>query len=578
MARLTIKTENSNKYANDVMHNILKYSAEQFQSFDVSTQAYYAEQAIIAKKYHELRHILNISSDNYMLSKILNEAIDRQDKEAITVITEFSKKSTNKYLESGSYINKCMIADIYNYDKGSLVKRKDDTLKKDIIKLLLNAKSNSTLDAEDLQKLSFIYSKKEFEQFCQNKELNITDEKFKALDLSSYKYENELPVQIIDNKYHLVDLLLNRTYSDSLSANSIKKIYNKIYSINSISKEMLTYSATLIANGNPLKIIFENGTLSFYSPMQNLIKIDTKFINEPIFNIESVVSHEFMHFFYDQLFNNDLQPFNTISVQNITESFENDDYFPSINNFKTAIESLPNLLSEGSKFFDNYYNYTVAATGPLKYAAKLLNIDLIDSNSTIIAWAQHLKFDPASDLQLFHIKSNSTYLQEEIEGNGTNTLSDSTYHTLIAMHHKYENFPEFHNKTAIATWASEVLYPKVLVKLNLSMPEIHFLERIADYVNRAEFFPKITYSCMSRSNDKNLNAELIVRSLELQTAMPQETAIIQSFMALDQYHNEFASPMVSAFLSGNHQISCLPFSEQFLGKEFKFCDAHSFDY
>lgn len=564
------------KHSNDIMRNILKYSPEIFQEFSYATQVHYAEQAIIAKKYYELQHILNLNPQTYYLSEINNKAIDRFDKKAISVIMDFSKNSTNEYIKNGTYINKCMITSIYGQDISE--PKVDPKLQKDIHTLLLNAKSVDTIDAEDLQLLSFSLSSQEFENFCQNKNLTITDEKFKTLDLSSYKYEDKTPVQPItkDSEYYLIDLLLNRTYSDSMPLDSIKAIYNKVYSLDSVAQEMLTYTAVLISKGNPLKIIFENGTLSYYSPMQKIIKIDTNFAKDPIFNIESVTSHEFMHFFYDEVFNNKASPISIKKfideAKNFTRTFkvnENDDdndfyhFMREQYSHKEIFKSFSNLFSADSALVDiieNYISYQVAAKGPLMHAAKLLGVGLIESNSTI-ELAKQLKFN--SYIDLFHIKSQSTMFKEMIIGNGTVAISESTYHTLLGMYQEHE-IPKFHNKSEIVKWASEELYPDVLEQLKLSKGEIHFLERMADFINRAEFFPKVDFSCNSRSNSEHLDAELIVRSLELKASISNDTDIIQSFMALDQYHNKYASPVVALFLNENNQTANLIFSKQYL--------------
>jgi hypothetical protein len=218
---------------------------------------------------------------------------------------------------------------------------------------------------------------------------------------------------------------------------------------------------------------------------------------------------------------------------------------------------------------DNYEDYKVAAKGPLSHAAKLLGINLIESNS-IIELAKHLKFN--SYIDLFHIKSQSIVLKEDIIGNGTTAISESSYHTLLGMYQDHEDFPKFYNKSEIVKWASEELYPNVLEQLNLSQDQIHFLERMADFINRAEFFPKVDYSCDSRSNSANLDAELIVRYLELKASIHNDTDITESFMGFDQYHNKYASPLAVAFLNENNQTSSLIFSEQYLVGETVTCD------
>jgi hypothetical protein len=471
------------------------------------------------------------------------------------------------------------------YDQNPFNKNPDPLLQKDIHLLLLNAKSNYAIDAQDLQHLSFVVSKQEFEQFCQNKAINITEDKFKDLDLSSYKYEDQMPIKLLsnDSNYKLVDLLLNRTYSDSISGDSIKKIYNNIYSLGQDAREMLTYTATLIANRHPLKIIFENGTLSYYSSMQEIIKIDTKFMNDSVFNIESVVAHEMKHFIYQQAFNNNISPINVTdfktSLKNLTDSFgfidgedndnENISYF--MNNYPSVFTSISqNLLSEDSalsKFLATYNQYLFAAKAPLEHAAKLLQVESINSNITY-EWAQHLKFN--SYIDLFRIKSKSHVLKEMI-GDDLNVSGD-TYHVLLDWHQEYDGTPRFYNKTELTKWAREELYPDVVSKLNISKAQIHFLERMSDFVNRAEFFSNEGYGFDSNDDTNPLDVELIVRSLELKAAFSNETDIINSFSALDQYHEDHVSPVISLFLAAHINISNLAFSDQYLMGAQEVCD------
>ena len=289
--------KNKKTHAKDIMRNILKYSPEIFQHFSLQTQIHYAREAIASKKYYELKHILNLNPNVSIIHQMLYKAVEFLDKKAILLITDYIINSEDKSIKDSYFIDRCLISNIYNRSEFEDI---DPILQKDIHILLLKAKPSEDINAEDMQTLSYHISKNEFDEFCQSKNITITDEKFKNLDLARYNYENVAPVKLIDSNNsqpYLVDILLNSSYSDSMSADSIKAIYNKIFSLGPIAQEMLTYIAVLISNGNPIKIIFEAGTLSFYSPLAKLVKINSNFANEPIFNIESVTIHEFMHFF-----------------------------------------------------------------------------------------------------------------------------------------------------------------------------------------------------------------------------------------------------------------------------------------
>lgn len=504
-------------------------------------------------------------------------AVDKSDKKALTTLTDSIKSSTNHYVSNGTIIDSCITNYILD---NNLFKPRLDEFQKDAIKLILDVKTNTTITAEDLQILSFTGPEDEFKQFCQKKEVNITDEKFKKLDLSHYKYAEKAPVAEIafnSTQYNLVDILLNKTYSDLLSANAIKEIYENIYAINNDGKETLTYIATLMNKGHPLKIIFENGTLSYYSHMQDIIKIDTNFAREVDFNIESVVAHEMKHFIYDQVFKFDSRPIDPSPIKEINEKADNIfgegsiDFEQDNAQMEFIIESFDFLRNHVFNndsgiitFFANFQQYQAAATAPLEYAAKLLGINSINSNYTM-PWAQHLKFN--SKIDLFHLKSQSMILEESLSN--IDTISDATYHSLFNMYQEHE-VPKFHNKTEILKWAKEELYPEFIKELNLSRPEIHFLERMADLVNRAGFFPQ--NGCNIRGDNENIEVESIVRSLELKLSIGNETKIMDTFVALDQFHAQHATPIICKFLNENSQIASLPFSDKYLPGEIDICN------
>ena len=185
-----------------------------------------------------------------------------------------------------------------------------------IFKLILECLNKDDITLKILQNFTLFITKEEFEVFIHTKKIDLTQDKFNELDISSYKLE---PFKAILFKNHsisdyiltktapggILGLLLSRTYSDELSIEEISNIYHKLYDLSPISKEIITYTAALISKNNSIKIRFDKDIGTHYNPLQNLININTDFMKESIFNIESVVIHEMGHYIYEQLFKTD---------------------------------------------------------------------------------------------------------------------------------------------------------------------------------------------------------------------------------------------------------------------------------
>ena len=96
----------------------------------------------------------------------------------------------------------------------------------------------------------------------------------------------------------------------------------------------------------------------------------------------------------------------------------------------------------------------------------------------------------------------------------------------------------------IVKWAVEEFLPNLVKKWHLSPTQIHFLERIADYVNRG------THLLSEKGRDEDdyeRHVELTVRASELRAA-GVEQEIIDSFQGLEQIHIQTASPKICEFI------------------------------
>jgi hypothetical protein len=102
----------------------------------------------------------------------------------------------------------------------------------------------------------------------------------------------------------------------------------------------------------------------------------------------------------------------------------------------------------------------------------------------------------------------------------------------------------------VETWALEQFLPHIVTTLNLDAKDIHFLQRIADYVNRGEHM----YDDNCNRNNSEKYAELIVRYLELKAA-DAKADVVESFEGLAQYHRDFVSPIAQQVI-GQYQDTC----------------------
>jgi acetolactate synthase-1/3 small subunit len=107
------------------------------------------------------------------------------------------------------------------------------------------------------------------------------------------------------------------------------------------------------------------------------------------------------------------------------------------------------------------------------------------------------------------------------------------------------------NRKSILKWASEEFLPQLVSELNLSPTKIHFLERIADYVNRGSHF--LDKQGRSESDDER-HVELTVRATELR-ASGVEPELIESFSGLELLHIQTASPKICEFIHSSEVAS-----------------------
>ena len=116
----------------------------------------------------------------------------------------------------------------------------------------------------------------------------------------------------------------------------------------------------------------------------------------------------------------------------------------------------------------------------------------------------------------------------------------------------------------IIQWAVEKYVPELRQKLNLTENQVHFLERIADYVNRGkhilEGHDNSTYCNFGRNVEQEKYVELIVRSTEFKAA-GLDKDLTDSFDELDQFHLQINSPVFCQYIQTTNVTSML-FAEE----------------
>ena len=128
-----------------------------------------------------------------------------------------------------------------------------------ILKALLQAKPVNKITREDLQRLVGVLPEEEFKNFCKDKGIDITSNRFEDLELSRYELEELEPaLKLKDQKYTMLNLLLNQTHSDKLPLEEIRKIYTTLYELDPMNKDMMVSMATLVHSGDSIKIAFSD--------------------------------------------------------------------------------------------------------------------------------------------------------------------------------------------------------------------------------------------------------------------------------------------------------------------------------
>ncbi len=550
-------------------YDVSTASSGDIKSLSYDTKIRLAEIAIKTKNNDSLKNILAVME---YPQNILVEACEYYNSDAVKLIikaTEASTKSfNNEYFKQGKWIEN----NYFMYDDFDIINSHIDQkgIKSEITRYLFAEISKEFITSFHLNILSKAVTKTDFFEICSSKELDLTDAKFKDLKLSAYEYEDIEPILTINetNNKTLVNILLSHTYSDNLSPEYIANIYIKLYNLSPISKEMMAYTAALLTQGDNLKIIFEEGSNSYYSQDSNTIKINTSFAGNSIFNIESVLIHEVGHFIYDKLFESDAMPFDLTEIKIIAKDlyreFVND---PIHNNFFND-EILPIIFNGGLKnFWQMWTQYIKAARMPIDKAMELLKFDssecqkYIDPNSYAQCFISASKinmffFNGWGKLELIATKPGEDPIPGEV------AIPDELYLSLLSIYSNETETciatqnPYQSTKDIIIDWVNNEMIPQLIDGLALTPQQVHFLDRIGDYINRGD---GIITSDLMHSEERLI--ELIVRASELRASIGSEKDLIESFSLLEDFHHQYASAKTCNYLSDHPETSSMIFYE-----------------
>ena len=232
-------------------------------------------------------------------------------------------------------------------------------------------------------------------------------------------------------------------------------------------------------------------------------------------------------------------------LQPAIKDIENDQFF----NKDATI--LYRILSDQNKI-ENLYNlsipflqYEVAAKKPIDKAAELLLVNKAEYDKYLFTQEYTEYFKQNSYIDVFFLNADAAFSTEKkTESSTPDHVFDNILSIYLANHDDCtinNPFSKITTREEIIRWTVEEFLPKIVTELNLSPKQIHFLERIADYINRGEHLLEGSGSCSNNENEKYV--ELIVRAMELKAAKVGDD-ITASFQSLEQYHIQYVSPAI----------------------------------
>ena len=570
------------------MIKVSDYPLSILKTYSTHTRFILAKKAIKEQDYKDLEHVLSSMDDD--LYSILFKVVDKLDLEAVNLIIARAKNIDKTHYKDGSWISEFHNKSYYTLwiYEGIRINEDPKSIKSfQILKIILSAKTKDTITLKELQKLADSSSKQEFEDFVKSKELDLKDDKFKKLELSQYKFVNLDPLLNLANEEStILNLLLSRTFSDKLILLEIKKMYTDLYNLHPIAREMLAFTASLISKNNSLKILFTKGESSYYSFEQNVIVIQNHFINKKIFNIASVFIHEIGHFIYYQTYKSDAMPFNLVPISKWIKSFEeehNDEIKDPFMEHSFAhvyfydLNKIPQMLEQQKVLFAPIMEYEQVARSLVDKAAEMLSVNPQGYSKYIFAseYTEWLKQN--SYIDMFFVGSISEYQTERnLDSEVPDHVFDNVLKIYLDEQAKCEinqdtsplESPFYYPRAEIISWAKNTWLPNYINKANLTLTEVHYIYRIADYVNRGEhLLLEKENTCVDNHTYHEKYAELIVRCMEFRAA-GLDSNLTDTCKGLEAFHIKYVSPDICEHIQSS-EVVAMPFDVGMVGEVYQ---------
>lgn len=193
------------------------------------------------------------------------------------------------------------------------------------------------------------------------------------------------------------------------------------------------------------------------------------------------------------------------------------------------------------------------ARKPIELAAKMLKIDIKSLEKYISSNDLAEYFKDHSYIDLFLLSSAKNFNQT------IDKLPDDIFDN-IYLSEQRSLFKMPPSREFIVKWAAEEFFPQLVKGYDLTPTKVHFLERMADYVNRGAH---VLDPRGRKESDCERHVELIVRSSELRAAKV-EPEIIDSFKGLDELHIKGASPKICTYIQES-EVATAPFEVGLIG-------------
>jgi hypothetical protein len=531
-----------------------------------------ANKALDNKDYESFEALIKISFQDQSYTTYADECIDRVDLKAVEIATKYlseeekSEFLTRIYKRSASY----------HLDIGGKIILYDELKEfhKNACKLIVT--SMKTFKASDLQIISSFFTKAEFEELITKNNIDLNDEAYKGLELEHYKLEEKSPLsaEISANNSIVIEALLTRTYSETLSQDEVRKIYHNLVATNdSIITKVMQYCATTILDGSSnIRIIFEPGVTSSFVLSKNIIKVNTD--NHSEFNILGLIFiHELSHYFFNQIYKSGALPFNIGELRELT--------FNNVSTQDSNEEIITSILKPFAQLFSlkaikSFLDHKRAELSFVNKAGELLGcatnqfleIENVMSNKggndPIVEFA---KFECPEIILMPGITGTIFSETNSLIANATRTssigISLDNFISCTQLYNKHSHsYPRSYFEAAnpvcpnltfeeMITQIEAKFLPAIISQRGLDSHDLYFISRVADWANRGN---SIYHSTYNNFDSQQRQVELMVRLPEM-VAAGLKPSLVSALQPMVDFWNTYVMPDIDSALA-LYQAKC----------------------